>query len=162
MLSGNATSASYPHFCWEVPWTSLSSLLIQRQIYPSSISFKYPEHISKTQFSPLTLIFYLFSKSGAPNQLIPRKQSSDFTDSFLLLNLPAAAVSVIVSIPVFQSNTQTASLPRTHHSRFTYCHDLISSSSKRCFSHEIFWNQISVFFPASAGVICNFTCHSSD
>lgn len=29
------------------------------------------------------------------------------------------------------------------------------------FSRE-FLNQISVFFPASTGVICNFTCHSSD
>lgn len=112
-------------------------------------------------FSSRLNFLTFFSKSGIPSQLIPRKQRSDFTDSFLLLNLPAAT-SVIVSIPVFQSNTQTANLPRIHHSRFTYCHDLISSSSKRCFSHEIFLNQISVFFLASTGVICNFTCHSSD
>lgn len=105
-----------------------------------------------TYFPNLGLQISLFQTS---------KRRSDFTDSFLSLNLPAAVISVI-SIAVIPSTTQNSHPPKNTPPQVHLLSWLNKLQLQKLFFSWDFLNQISVFLLASTGVICNLSCHSSD
>lgn len=125
----------------------------------------------KAAFVPISRYFRHIIVSSYPRfltyfpnlglQLILRKLRSDFTDSFLLLSLPAAAVSVIISTAVIPSATQNSHPPKNTPLQIHLLSWLDKFQLQRLFSWD-FLNQINVFLLASTGMIGNFTCHSSD
>lgn len=135
---------------------------IQRQIRSSSFCSNMQRIFQRHNCLLSPSFPHLFSKSGTPNQLFQRKQRPDFTDSFLLLHLPTAAISVIISIAVIPSATQNSHPPKNTPLQIHLLSWLNKLQLHNLFFSWDFLNQISVSLLASTGMICNFTCHSSD
>lgn len=158
MLNGSATPASHPPFGWEVPITTFSSLLGQDTAFVP---------IPREYFREISVSSHFHFLTHFPNLWVQISLFQGKGDLILLTVFSCSIYLLLLSLLLYplllcRQPPKTATLPRTHQPRFTYCHDSISSSSKRCFFSLDFFNQISVLFLASIDVICNSTCRSSD
>lgn len=158
MLNGRATPASYPPFGWEVPITGLSSLLGQDTAFVP---------ICRGYFREISVSSHFYFLIHFPNLWLQISLFQGKGDLILLTVFSCSIYPLLLSLllyplPLFHQPPKTATLPRTHQSRFTYCHDSKSSSCKKCFFSWDFFNQINVFFLASTDMICYSTYRSSD